>query len=323
MAIANALAQWQKIGTQVALETSVSAGGSIDYELHDETEGLIVDPNRAVVERSLSAGGGPQRKSHNHVLGRPRPVGTLRLPLTPINLAIAFQSLLQDTNHDGAKYVLGAYSTPATSKWLYAETGIAGAQTVTECYGGRVTRITIDIPAPTDDDPGNPMLVCDVIWCNAARVDAFTGSPAVTDTAEPYTSLDLSLAAGGASNLFLKGQIVFDIGATKSREVNTPTPIQIFANRLNITGSVTAYASTSDTDIHDDLIDAHDSKTDIEVGLTIEAGATDHTIVFDALVEAPNVEDEDGMMAMTFGLKNVDDNDDQPTVTIVTADMSW
>lgn len=324
MTVANAIAMWQKGGTQVKLSSSATAGGTPDLILHDDVSAIMPDPAKAVIRRNLNTGGGPQPRSQDHVLGRPRAnVGQLRLPLTPINLALAFQSLLQDVTYSTDHYALGAYATPATSKWLYVESGVAGADTVGYGFGGRVTKITIDIPPVTDEDPGNPMLICDVVFLNATRNDAFTGggSPS-TDTAEPFTGLDLTFSVAGATTNIIGGQIMFDAGVTKAKAVNasSATPLQLYAGPLVISGNVRAYASTSGSDAHQTLITNHDSKTDVEVGLTID-DSTDHTITFDALIEAPEAQEEDGMVVYSFGLQGVDDNGDQPAINIYTADL--
>lgn len=325
MSIANSIAAWQKGGTRVALLTSVSSGAAPDLILHDESIAFIPDPSKALVRRATHTGGGAQALSQNHVLGRAAANGQLRLPLTAINLALVTQSLLQDVTYSTNHYDLGVYTSPATTKWMYIETGVAGSDTIVKCYGCRVTAFTIEIPTVTDEDPGNPMIVADVVVCNAERVDAFTsgGSP-TTDTAEPYTGRDLLLKINGTQSAsVLRGSVRFDVGLVKSKVIGSTTPTQLYANALRITGSITAYATTSSGDAHQTLIDLHEGKTDGELGIVIEAGANDHEITWDCLFEAPAAEDEDGMMVRTFGFQNVDDNGDRPQVLVYTTDMSW
>lgn len=327
MTIANSLAMWQKGGTQVRLVTTSTGSGAPHYILHDDSQLFLPDPAKAVIRRSLHTGGGPQPRSQEYVLGRPAAVaGQLRLPLTPIGLAIVFQSILQSSNYSSSRYLLGPYSSAATTLWMYVEGGIAGADTVGKGFGGRITKATINVPAATDSDPGDPMIICDVLFCNATRADAFTGGGTpITDTAEPYTGEDLTITVAG-STLFLSGEITFDTGLTKSKTVAAAAsgvPSQLYANRLSITGNVACYGSSSGSDPHQTLITNHDAKTAVEMGLTIEAGANDHTIVWDALMEAPTTSEDDGMLVYSFGFTNVNDNGDQPTVSIYTDDMGW
>ena len=325
MAVTDTQPGWD-LEERIAFESSITGESSPTLSLHSESLTEIIDTNDPITQRQMATGQSMPR-SENFVQGRPDPQASWNLPFTAINWALAATSLLQNVNHTGTKYVLTGQPSLVNVRNFFSlhqgKSSATTAKTAMRGRGGKVSQMTLRIPAVQGSDPGDVRIASTLMFANAIRTATrlSNGGSHSRDTQTPLTTRDFALAINTATKHFISGSVTFNSNTTKSQEA-AATPGAMFLGPLTISGDLKVYTTTANDDPYDLLVDAHEAKTATELKLTATGG---HFVSFDALIGPPQNRVESDIRVTTFAFQGFADDGTQPVIEAIlaTAFPTW
>ncbi|MCA9726056.1 MAG: hypothetical protein KC729_00125 [Candidatus Eisenbacteria bacterium] len=303
MAVGDSKAMFQREGVRLAYKTSVTATESTawDYELR-ESSIFLPRPQQSLNTWGLSTSGIPGVSASQKTLGRVETDFQIVTPFTPAAWTIFGASLLQSVGvHDGTKHTIGPYTVPiqSTPIYLHMEGGIASSEKgVHQVVGAICTSLGLSIP-PVGSDLGRPMITAGFMAANAADIDDFSASSVTaTDTAEPFTTSDITFKLDTTSKNFVGGNITIANAGSRSPN-NGTTPDAMFRGMLTVTGDITVMRSGATSDEYDLLLTAAAAKTVKEVSFV--SGSPVCSIAADVnILPSPTDGEQNGMGLVTF-----------------------
>ncbi len=286
-------------GVKLALTSGITASSAaLEHELRDAKLAVWPKARKPVIVDAASGSGKPIRDASNYRLGRVNPAFTIEVPPTTTGLAIGFCLLLQQESYGSGKYTFGQYTSQAATLFAHVEGGVSGL--VYKAVGSVVRTLGLTIP-PVGEDRGQASLRLDMIAANASRQAAFTAGSPVVDAGAPKETADFYLKLATAAKSFVGIDLSITNNAAGS-PTSAETSEAILLGELGITGSLTVLSTTTSDEEYDQLMDAHEAKTTIE----IEVGVSGHhKIVFDALIDSPEETEQGNVVVARFPFRAV------------------